>query len=48
MRSQSHFTPSKHILEGPAPGKHLMPKPSPRKLSKARDISESPERKESV
>jgi len=26
-------------------GRHLMPKPSPRKMSKARDISESPDNK---
>ncbi|CDW83195.1 UNKNOWN [Stylonychia lemnae] len=47
-RSQSHFTPSKKLLENTAAqtqqGRHLMPKPSPRKLSKAREMSESPDR----
>eukprot|EP00347_Sterkiella_histriomuscorum_P001040 403373572 len=48
QRSRSHFTPSKKVLESGAEqtgqGKHLMPKPSPRKLSKAKDMSQSPDR----
>lgn len=48
MRANSHYTPSRNKLdpneEVHDKGHHLMPKPSPRKMGRARELSESPER----
>ena len=48
-RSQSQFSPNKSRLDSynGQEKQHLMPKPSPRKLGKARDIEDSPDREQS-